>query len=212
MQRHGKDFLKELLLPLLNRWGRETVLRAIEELQDGSTKNESTKQPGEQRRGIRAKSSALSVAQKVPVDAETRALLLKLATQFDHRSFLPSIGDVRAFLEMRGQNTHGLKQRPDAFRKVISAIVDMPKDGLQQLVQNNENAGGPSQLGPLSDAIKRASATVRSSGESNSQGVQSTSKNIERDQDTTLTKTVKIESGIKRTDKPIGSREKDPEK
>lgn len=165
MQRYGKDFLKELLIPLINQWGREAVLRAIEEL--GETRgNEGVRhQPATPRVGTKAKPGAVTLAQRASVAPEKKALLLDLAVQFEHRAFLPSIGDVRAFLEMRGLDSKGLKQRPEAFRRVIRAVVDMPKDSLQQLVSNNVNAGGPSQLGPLSDAIKFASAAVRSSNE-----------------------------------------------
>jgi hypothetical protein len=165
MQRYGKDFLKELLLPLINQWGREAVLHAIEELEDTPTKEDGSHQRVTRRPGTKVKTGAFTLAQRASVEPEKKALLLDLARQFEHRAFLPSIGDVRAFLEMRGQDSRGLKQRPEAFRRVIKAVVEMPKDSLQQLVLNNENAGGPSQLGPLSDAIKFASAAVRSSGE-----------------------------------------------
>ncbi|MGO8189392.1 hypothetical protein AB9F38_31355 [Rhizobium leguminosarum] len=104
------------------------------------------------------------IAQKAAASPEKKALLVDLAMQFDHKTFLPSIADVRAFLEMRGRDAKGLKQRPEAFRRVIKAIIDMPKESLEQMVLTSVHAGGPSQLGPLSDAIKFASAAVRSSG------------------------------------------------
>ncbi len=207
MQRYGKDFLKELLLPLINQWGREAVLHAIEEIDDTPTKEDGSHQRVTRRLGSRVKTGAFTLAQKASVEPEKKALLLDLARQFEHRAFLPSIGDVRAFLEMRGQDSRGLKQRPEAFRRVIKAVVEMPKDSLQQLVLNNENAGGPSQLGPLSDAIKFASAAVRSSSEPAHKIDQNLGAPSADSRNVAPVDRVEQENDAAKSDQPVGSAE-----
>lgn len=170
MRKLGRDFLKELLSPLIAQWGRDEVLRAIYEI-DGSsvthkagTKDRYAKHHSaeeKKRAEPTAKLSAVMIAEKTNVPADKRLLLINLASQFEHKSFLPTISDVRNFLEMRGQDIGNIKQRPEAFRKVIKAIIDLPNENLERMIRSSRHSG-PSQLGPLSDAIKAASAFVRS--------------------------------------------------
>gem|GEM_PF-6414701 len=61
---------------------------------------------------------------------------------------------------MRGQNPGPIKQRQDSFKKVLEVLAAMADDELL-LLQASGTHAGPTQLGPLSDAIKATSATVR---------------------------------------------------
>ena len=63
---------------------------------------------------------------------------------------------------MRGQDSGPIKHRQDSFRKVLDVLVGMSDDELQVLQAGGTHAG-PTQLGPLSDAIKATSAAVRAS-------------------------------------------------
>jgi hypothetical protein len=67
---------------------------------------------------------------------------------------------VRYFFEMRGQDPGPVKQRQDSFRKVLNVLLNMADDELMLLHTSGTHAG-PTQLGPLSDAIKASSASVR---------------------------------------------------
>lgn len=171
MQRYGRDFLKDLLSPLIKQWGRDEVLRAIYDMEQskdsrdaegkGSLSARHDSIVGRRHREPAAKPNAVMIAQAADVPPEKRVLLISLASQFEHKSFLPTISDVRNFLEMRGQDAASVKQRSDAFRKVIRAVMDMPNENIERMIRSSRHSG-PSQLGPLSDAIKAASVAVRS--------------------------------------------------
>ena len=161
MKRYDRKFLNDLLAPIIRQWGRDEVLHAISEIHETDTiKNTYNTSFLEERKRSSQKPSAVMIAEKYNLPSEKRILLIEIAAQFDHKSFLPTISDVRNFLKMRGEDAGSIKQRPEAFRKVIKAIVDMPDESLQRLIRGSRHSG-PSQLGPLSDAIKAASASVR---------------------------------------------------
>ena len=161
MKTYGKKFLIDLLTPLIRQWGREEVLRAISEIHETDTgKNPYVSPISEDKKRSSQKPSAVLIVEKYNLPSEKRKLLLEIAALFDHKAFLPTISDVRNFLEMRGEDVGNMKQRPDAFRKIIKSLVDMPEDGLERLRRGSRHSG-PSQLGPLSDTIKAASASAR---------------------------------------------------
>jgi hypothetical protein len=66
--------------------------------------------------------------------------------------FLPSVADVREFLIMMGTRPIGMKDRTQAFRVLLESLTQLPIARLQQLAQTSLHSG-PSELGPISDAI-----------------------------------------------------------
>ena len=167
MKQYGPDLLKNLLAPLIKQWGREEILRIISILDLESehhlehrkfTVGRSARTEINRRQANRP--NAVIIAEKINMPEEKKALILNIAAQFERKSFLPTISDVRNFLEMRGQDARGIKQRAETFRKIIKILVDMSDEGLEKIIRSRRNSG-PSQLGPLSDAIKAASASLR---------------------------------------------------
>lgn len=168
LHRDDREFLHDMLASLVKRFGNEELLLAISEIQEIPFDRLGRRQSAEKGRVIpreRARSSerpsAVLIAQRADVPPTKKTLLVNLALQFDHKAFLPTLPDIRHFLEMRGKNLGSIKQRSDAFRKVIAAVVGMPEDALERLLANSLHSG-PSQLGPLSDAIKAVGASSRS--------------------------------------------------
>jgi hypothetical protein len=91
----------------------------------------------------------------VAPDGEKRDALLELAERYDRKQFLPSVADVREFLIMMGERPVGMKDRKEAFRVLSRSLIQLPLEDLQQLTRTGLHSG-PSQLGPLSDAISAA--------------------------------------------------------
>src|SRR5206468_2862492 len=79
-------------------------------------------------------------------------LLLQLAVRYDNKQFLPTVPDVREFLLMIGVEPEYMKDRKDAFRVLLRSLTALSLERLQQ-ISNASRHSGPSQLGPLSDAI-----------------------------------------------------------
>lgn len=161
---HGKrhDLLESLLTPLLREWGRDAVLACIAELDANSAPRERQRRPDSADRSASTrKPSAVEIADRAELPTAKRVALLSLASLFDRKLFLPTASDVRLFLELRAQQPGPVKQRQDAFRKVLSLLSGMADEELDRLIKSSTHAG-PTQLGPLSDAIRATGAAMRS--------------------------------------------------
>ncbi len=86
-------------------------------------------------------------------------VLRELAMRFDSKEFLPSVSDVREFLIMIGERPGAIKDRSEAFKQLLKALSGLPPERLERLA-NSARHSGPSQLGPLSDAISAAAASL----------------------------------------------------
>lgn len=155
--------LMSLLAPLLQQWGYHAVQQCLADLHAEQGKVgaplsvRGRKPPKEHRRP-----SASEIVERFDFPAYRKEPLRALAARFDAKTFLPTASDVRHFLEMRGQNPAPIKHRQDSFKRVLDLLVGMADDELQFLQEAGTHAG-PTQLGPLSDAIKATSAAVRGS-------------------------------------------------
>ena len=160
---HGKrqDLLESLLTPLLREWGRDAVLACIAELNTNSVPSERQHRPDSAARGPSSrKPNAVEIADRAELSTTKRDALLRLASLFDQKLFLPTASDVRHFLLLRAQQPGSVKQRQDAFRKVLALLSGMADEELERLIKCSTHSG-PTQLGPLSDAIRATSAAMR---------------------------------------------------
>lgn len=153
--------LMSLLAPLLQEWGYDTVRQCLAEVQAGQVK-ENFSRAAHKRKPAKThrRPSAVEIVERLDTTADQKEPLHALASRFDAKTFLPAASDVRHFLEMRGHGSNPVKQRQDAFRKVLDVLLSMADDELM-LLQTSGTHAGPTQLGPLSDAIKATSAVVR---------------------------------------------------
>ena len=153
--------LMSLLAPLLREWGYDKVRQCLEEIQAGQVTEDFSpaahkRKPAKTHR----RTSAVEIVERLDITADKKKPIHVLASRFDAKTFLPTASDVRHFLEMHGQGSSPVKQRPDAFRKVLDVLLSMAHDELV-LLRTSSSHAGPTQLGPLSDAIKATSAAVR---------------------------------------------------
>lgn len=153
--------LMSLLAPLLREWGYDTVRQCLAAAQAEQSKEDLSlavhkRKPAKEYR----RPSAVEMVERLDAALHRKEPLRALAVRFDAKTFLPTASDVRHFLEMRGQDPGPVKQRQDAFRKLLDVLVNMADDELMLLHASGTHAG-PTQLGPLSDAIKATSAAVR---------------------------------------------------
>jgi len=154
--------LMSLLAPLLREWSYDTVRQCLAEAQAEQVKENLSlaahkRKPAKEYR----RPNAVEMAERLDAAVDRKEPLRALAARFDAKTFLPTASDVRHFLEMRGQDPVPVKQRQDSFRKVLDVLIGMADDELMLLHASSTHAG-PTQLGPLSDAIKATSAAVRS--------------------------------------------------
>lgn len=162
-KRRKHHLLMSLLTPLLREWGYDTVRQCLADLyaeqgKEGASLAAQGRTPAKEHR----RPSASEIVDRLDAPAARKEQLRALAARFDAKTFLPSASDVRHFFEMRGQDPGPIKHRQDSFRKVLDVLVGMADDELL-LLQGSGAHAGPTQLGPLSDAIRATSAAVRAS-------------------------------------------------
>jgi hypothetical protein len=163
--RSPKLLLNKLLQALVEEWGKEEVLAAVARTSAISTGAKFVSaHHGAQR--INTSSVRLNAAQQVEQTTAVgnqRELLLTIADRFDRKEFLPSVADVREFIMMTGKQPGSVKDRKDAFRVILSLLLDLPQDRLHQVLRTALTSG-PSQLGPISDAISGAAERLTRHG------------------------------------------------
>jgi len=153
------SLLFNLLTVLVQNFGHAEVERCLSRMTSGYT-NAPRAAPKEKKRSIRAH-KAKDFVEKLVSEPGRKDLLLQIAEQFDRKNFLPRIGDVQHFLKMRGHGPISARNRNEAFRALLVAIENLPANDLEKLARESAHMG-PSQLGPLSDAIAATRSAIRS--------------------------------------------------
>lgn len=177
----GRDrLLRSLLAALVDEWGVDTVRDELGRL--------SAEPPGYERKreGIavaglgeqtKEKPNAAALAAKVSLPPTQKQLVQDLAAKFDNKEFLPSAGDIKYFFEVHGEAIPPVKQRSEAFRRVLRLLSSLPEASLRKIITEGAHSG-PSSLAPLSDAMrdvgaKRGAADVYLRDESAEEGAAS---------------------------------------
>lgn len=165
--------LMELLRPLVGEWGRAEVSRCLARFEDsgplranlefsrgsqaGRTKSNSP--PGARQR--RSHEYVARIVERMNLPESRRHILRDLAFRFEERTFLPTIGDIRNFLEMHDAGPANFHTRSASFPKIVAVLLAIPDQHLQKILVDNAHSG-PSRLGPLSDAIRAIGAAIDS--------------------------------------------------
>ena len=114
----------------------------------------------------RARKGACDYVNGMNTVVSKKQRLLVLAQLFEEKRFLPVMADIRNFFEAYGAAPTKIKARQNAVPPIFQYLSSMSEDRLDRIV--NEGAfGGPSELGPIAEAIKERS---RSMGRSESTG------------------------------------------
>lgn len=163
----------EMLRVLVNEWGYDVVLQCLKNVERLPLSALDAKPSGPalgqhrtanvsgEARDRMPRPSAVACVSRMGVPDEKREFLLALASRFEKRRFLPTIGDVRNFLEINHAPVGNLNKREAAIPKVFRVLLTLPDERLDKILRE-DGYSGPSQLGPLSDAIKASSAAIRS--------------------------------------------------
>lgn|SRR5208337_400778 len=149
--------LNKLLQTLVDEWGHEEVATALKGTAISSSRSLTERASGSKPRpsGTRIRLNATAQIERMALEGEQKEALLQLAERYDRKQVLPSVADVREFLIMMGERPIGMKDRKEAFRILLQSLMRLPNERLQQFARTALHSG-PSELGPLSDAIAAA--------------------------------------------------------
>jgi hypothetical protein len=160
---HRDALLIDSLRSLVRQWGHKEVKAALADVCGTAGWDDASQSPNigdERTKRLRSATKLLASEQvaRAQLPEVQEVILLKLAVRFDRREFLPSISDVRQFLIMMGETPGAMKDRSEAFRRLLKLLSRLPLERLEQLMSSSLYSG-PSQLGPLSDAISTVAAS-----------------------------------------------------
>lgn len=153
-----EEILREILVTLINGWGRKAVYDALDELV-GPTK---TKGVADKRSvdATHTEPKAVQLVENLQISEGRKILMLQLAEAYDAGSAFPRMSDVKAFLVSHQQSAKELRSRNQAFREMIPILEKMSEKGLLTLMSRSRYSG-PADLGSISDAIKDVGQNLR---------------------------------------------------
>lgn len=152
-----KNLLMSLLRPIAQEWTKKEIELALVEIwgELSASCDISCDVP----RIISKKITASEQVLRSKVSGKHRQIILELAGRFDRKEFLPSISDVKELLIMMGYHDVMIRDRSDSFRRLLRVFQELPLDQLKRIADSPRHSG-PSKLGPLSDAISSAAASI----------------------------------------------------
>ena len=157
--------LMHALRSVVSEYGIENVERCIREMKLPPTQGEN---PDPSRRGRLSgkkkytssnsdrknrKVTAPEYVAKMDAPAEKTLLISELADRFENKSFLPSYGDIRNFFRINGIEEPASGSRNAAIPRIFRFVASMTIDEIRNLLDGGMFSG-PSQLGPIADAIR----------------------------------------------------------
>lgn len=159
-----KTQLHVVLAELVTQYGRDKVALALEEISGGSKSVRTTrKQKDVDVSKIRTSSetkmapssipTAVRYVSKLDIDSEKRREIMVLAQKFDRKKFLPNFGEIRNFCEIYGLKIPLSKSRIGAVPVIFRFLETLSPADLRKLLFENAYTG-PSELGPIADAIR----------------------------------------------------------
>ena len=163
--------LDTTLRSMVRRYGFVQVDRCLEkiglseELSESSGSNGIPHDTGKPSNATirRPKISATEYVAKLELPSDKKPSVAALAKRFESKTFLPTFGDIANFCQIHGLDTPKSRTRASAIPRVFKLIATMDPSRTQAIL-DEEMYSGPSELGPIADAIRkngRASQNAR---------------------------------------------------
>lgn len=91
---------------------------------------------------------------KMDIDLDKRPAVFALAERFEAKSFLPRCADISNFCNIYGIDEPTSKSRAAAIPRLFKYLATLDTKDVERLLADKAYSG-PSQLGPLADAIRQ---------------------------------------------------------
>ena len=157
--------LDHILMSLVRQHGHAAVEQSLREIKASSRQDQRFTKPEESRsmskrmsatkpKKGKPKTTAPDYVSRMDLPSEKGPVLAKLAEDFQNKTFLPTIGDIRNFCEIYGINEPTSKSRIDAIPRIFKFLSNMAIEDVQNILDISMFSG-PSRLAPIADAIRR---------------------------------------------------------
>ena len=142
-----KENLLQLELRLLiHKYGYDSVLQVLADTKGNSLKEIELLLSNLEKKTVRnkvppKKKSELEIAEEVIKSSEHYSMLKKLAINYQNKTFLPQLKDVKRLLEQHGVKSKSIKSRLLATRKVFDLIKELDEKELHELMLDEKENG-----------------------------------------------------------------------
>lgn len=113
-----------------------------------------------QRGRSRVRRSARDYVSELNPPSFQKERLLALAQLFEEKRFLPAAADIRNFFEAYGAAPAKVKTRQHAIPLIFRFLSSLSDERLERII-NEGSFAGLSELGPIADAIRAKSVSIR---------------------------------------------------
>ena len=161
--------LDSTLRSLVQRHGLGNVLRSLGEIASRDSESASAEPSIVHRRLTetkgrpRHKPTAQEYVSRMTLPLWKEAVVSEFAVRFDRRTFLPTFSDIAHFCQIYGIDVPASKSRASAIPRVFRFIASEMDAREAQRILDDGLFSGPSQLGPIADAIRRTGRASRRS-------------------------------------------------
>ena len=161
--------LRDALLSMVQKYGFEQVgetLRSIavseKELGDALQGSALVPEAKARKRRSGARNTAPQYVAKMNLPPATEVAVAELADRFQHKTFLPTFGDIANFCQAHGIDVPASRTRANSIPRVFKYIASMEPEHIQRMI-DRRMFSGPARLGPIADAIRRNGRAARAS-------------------------------------------------
>lgn len=154
--------LEATLRSMVRRYGFVQVSRCLQEINlsegqlghPGLRRDHSSGALPAKSTGRRPKLSAIEYVTKFDIPLGNKPMVVELAKRFESKHFLPTFGDIANFCQTNGLETPKSRTRASAIPRIFKFVANMDSSSTQAIL-DADMYSGPSQLGPIADAIRR---------------------------------------------------------
>ena len=138
---------------MVERFGFDSVSQTLRELETDQVKQK-TRRAGPPKRapnngnGNKRRVSAVEYVRTMDLPAERAEVIGRAAEEFERRTFLPTVGDVRSFCEVYGIDEPRSKTRASGIPRIFKFLITMNAAKVKTML-DDRMFSGPAELGPI---------------------------------------------------------------
>ena len=157
--------LRTALSSMIERFGFDSVFQTLRELETDQVKQKTRRADPPKRarnsgNGNKRRVSAVEYVRTMDIPAEQAEIVGRAAEEFERRTFLPTVGDVRSFCEVYGIEEPKSKTRLSGMPRIFKFLGTMDAAEVKTML-DDRMFSGPAELGPIADAIRSRAKEMR---------------------------------------------------
>ena len=153
------------LRSMVEEFGFESVSRTLHEMEPDQVemKTRAVARPKRMRNsGSRNKRSvsAVDYVRGMDIPTDRAKVIARAAEEFERRTFLPTVGDVRSFCEAYGIEQPKSRARASSIPRIFKFLLTVDAAEVNSIL-DDRMFSGPTELGPIADAIRGRAKEIR---------------------------------------------------